>query len=636
MKKRKSQFPCGITISRVGAPPCGRPKWKWQAQGPAPTGGLFYVLVFRKHEFNSMKTLIALALIVISAVPVFSQDEKSAGADDNEITLVAAEPEEASLPQKASGLKSQAGAIEEGMKIEKGRISLDLKGVDIVEFLKILSVKIGKTIVPSKGVSGKVNFFLENLFFEDALDVILISQDLACDRSGEVTYVMSAAEYERLYGKKYNEKRKCIGLKINYAKPQAIYNTLGQIKSDIGKIILNEESGTLILIDIPEKLELMKQSVKALDKPLRTAVFDLKYAKPLEIKAQLSPSLTPGAGEIYVDDRSNRVVVTDLPQKIDEFKNLVDTFDVKALQVFIEAEIVQVVLNNQFQRGVDWEKVFSGSGPRDLDLIGKFSITPELSSYQKVSVGKLSRDNFTVAMKMLKTYGDTKILSRPRIAVLNNKEAKIMVGAREAYVSQTLSQAETTTVTSESIQFIDVGVKLNVIPAINKDGFVTMSIKPEISTVRETITTSLGSRVPIVETSEAETSVTVKDGTMIMIAGLMREEKRDDNLGLPVLSAIPVIGGLFGSRSKQKKNTELVIFLTPHIISGEKSLEGVNTASVSFKDNIPENLNKAVILKELEKVKAKPLAGLSFFSESPVAASPQENRTVLESEKSEK
>ncbi|MFH0828471.1 MAG: type II and III secretion system protein, partial [Candidatus Omnitrophota bacterium] len=321
--------------------------------------------------------------------------------------------------------------------------------------------------------------------------------------------------------------------------------------------------------------------------------------------------------------------------KIDEFKNLVDTFDVKALQVFIEAEIVQIVLNNQYQRGVDWEKVFSGSGPRDLDLIGKFSITPELSAYQKVSVGKLSRDNFTAAMKMLKTYGDTKILSRPRIAVLNNKEAKIMVGAREAYVSQTLSQAETTTVTSESIQFIDVGVKLNVIPVINKDGFVTMSIKPEISTVRETITTSLGSRVPIVETSEAETSVTVKDGTMIMIAGLMREEKRDEVLGLPVLSAIPVIGSFFGSRGKQKKNTELVIFLTPHIISGESSLEGIDTTSVSFKDNIPENLNKAVILKELEKVKAKPLANLPFFSEPPVPASQKENSPVLQGDKSE-
>jgi len=88
---------------------------------------------------------------------------------------------------------------------------------------------------------------------------------------------------------------------------------------------------------------------------------------------------------------------------------------------------------------------------------------------------------------------------------------------------------------------------------INKDGFITMNIKPEISTLRETITTALGSRVPIVETSEAETVVTVKDGTMIMIAGLMKEELRDETLGLPILSRIPVIGGLFGSRSNRRK-----------------------------------------------------------------------------------
>jgi type II secretory pathway component GspD/PulD (secretin) len=564
----------------------------------------------QKLVFNFAGVVLALGLVAVNTPAVFSQSKGPLEAYDNEIPMAVPLSDEASVNSQKSEQEALPDDIDKGMKVDNGRISLDLKGIDMLEFFKILSLKIGKSIVPTKGVSGRASFFLNDLIFEDALDVILISQDLACERKGKVIYVMASAEYERLYGKKYNEKRKYKGLKINYAKPQAIFNALGQIKSDIGKIILNEATGTLILLDIPEKLELMKETVRILDQPLKTVVFDLKYAKPADIKAQLTLSLTPGAGEIYTDDRSNRVVVTDLSQKIEEFKKLVDTFDVKALQVFIEAEIVQVVLNNHYQRGVDWEKVFGQSNLKDLDLLGKFPVTPSLSSYQKVSIGKLSRDNFTSALNLLKTYGDTKILSRPRISALNNKEAKIMVGAREAYVSQTLSQAETTTVTSESIQFIDVGVKLNVVPVINKDGFITMNIKPEISTLRETITTALGSRVPIVETSEAETVVTVKDGTMIMIAGLMKEEKRDETLGVPILSRIPVLGGLFGSRSKQKKNTELVIFLTPHIITGETSLEGIEPAKMALGKSMPENLKKAVIIKELEKVKAKPLATL--------------------------
>lgn len=506
--------------------------------------------------------------------------------------------------------------VDKGITVKNNLISLDIKGIEITDFLRILSIKIGKSIVPTKGVTGRATFYLNDLSFEEALDVVLITQDLACERKGKIIYIMTSSEYERFYGKKYNERRKFKGVKLNYAKPSSISNVLGQIKSDVGKIIIDENTGTLLLIDIPEKLELLEQAIKVLDQPLKTRIFDLKYAKPADMKQQLSAALTTGAGEIFTDDRTNRIVVSDLPKKMEEISNLVDTFDVKSQQVFIEAEIVQITFNKHFQRGIDWEKIFAQNSLKDLDFVGKFPVSPALSSYQKITVGKLPRDNYTVTMQLLHTYGDTKILSRPRIAVLNNQEAKILVGAREAYVSQTLSQAETTTVTSENVQFIDVGVKLLVVPVINKDGFVTMKIKPEVSSVRETVVTSLGSRIPIVETSEAETSVTVKDGTMIMIAGLMKEEKRDDHLGIPVLSDIPFLGSLFGTRSKQNKQTELIIFFTPHIISGDASLSIPEARKMMPKDIMPEDIKNTLILDELDKVKAKPLNTLPSFPET--------------------
>jgi general secretion pathway protein D len=275
--------------------------------------------------------------------------------------------------------------------------------------------------------------------------------------------------------------------------------------------------------------------------------------------------------------------------------------------VFIEAEIVQIVLNKQFQRGVDWEKIFSQNSLKDLDIIGKFQVSPALSAYNKLTVGQLARDSYTTAINFLHTYGNTKVLSRPRIAAINNQEAKIMVGAREPYVSQTMSQADVSTVTAESVQFIDIGVKLFVVPTINKDGFVTMKIKPEVSSVRETIVTSLGSRIPVVETSEAETVVTVKDGTMVMIAGLLKEEKREDALGLPMLSKIPFVGALFGSRSNQNKNVELIIFITPHIISENVSLSPEEAQRFVPKDIMPTDMKNMLIIQELEKIRAKPL-----------------------------
>ena len=88
-----------------------------------------------------------------------------------------------------------------------------------------------------------------------------------------------------------------------------------------------------------------------------------------------------------------------------------------------------------------------------------------------MTIGAMAVDDYTIALNFLETFGDTKVLSRPKIAVINKQEANILVGAREAYVTQSLSQGETTTVTSEAVSFIDVGGKLNVIPVINKDNF---------------------------------------------------------------------------------------------------------------------------------------------------------------------
>jgi general secretion pathway protein D len=201
-----------------------------------------------------------------------------------------------------------------------------------------------------------------------------------------------------------------------------------------------------------------------------------------------------------------------------------------------------------------------------LDLVGYFPTT--LSTYQKISVGTVANNKFSTILNFLEEYGETKILSSPRIVAVNKEEATILVGSREAYITETLSQAQTTTVSSESVQFIDVGVKLKVVPTIGKDGYITMKIKPEVSSVRETLTTTSGSKIPIVDTSQVETVVKVKDGTTIMIAGLIKEEKRDTTTGNPGLSRIPILGIFFGNRIKQNPKTELVIFLTPQLISG--------------------------------------------------------------------
>jgi MSHA biogenesis protein MshL len=461
------------------------------------------------------------------------------------------------------------------------KISLDLKGIDILELFKILSAKMNVTIVPTKNVSGRINIFLNNLTFEDALDVILVSQNLACERKDNTITVMTDAEYTKLYGRSYNEKRKFESIKLSYAKPSAVFNALTQIKSDIGKVIADETSATLFLMDTPERLEIMENTVKELDKPPQTEVFDLRYAKPEDIKTQLSSVITPGAGELFVDSRSTKVVVSDLPEKLQKIKRIINAFDSESQQVLIETKIVELTLKDEFQHDINWERILPNLYKRinQLDTVGTFPVSssfnpsPSLSTANlKVSIGTLASDNFTSAFRFLETLGSTKVISTPKIVALNNQEAKIMVGSREAYVIQSLSQASGSTISSENIQFIDVGVKLNVMPTIHKDGFISMRLKPEVSSVREIITTTLGSRVPIVDTSEVETTVKIKEGTMIMVAGLYKQDRRDDNSGTPTVLKVPFLKTGFGSRAALKKRTEFIVFLIPRLIGGDVSM----------------------------------------------------------------
>ncbi|OQB13407.1 MAG: Type IV pilus biogenesis and competence protein PilQ precursor [Candidatus Omnitrophica bacterium ADurb.Bin205] len=450
-----------------------------------------------------------------------------------------------------------------------GKISLDLKGVDINELFKVLSSKSGMTIITTPEVKGRVTVFINNLSFDDALEVIVTMQDLAYEKKDNLVKIMTAPEYEKFFGKKFGERKDIKTIQLTYAKPSNVLNVINSLKSDLGKIIADESTGTILIIDTPQATKLMEETIAHLDKPLESAVFNINHARSADIKTFLSELITPGIGQIIMDERNNKAVVTDFPQRLARIKMLMGEFDEQARQVLITGEIIEIQINDKFQRGVDWEKVFSDSLD-GLDLVGKFNVSPALSNYGKISMGTLATDKYNVVMDLLSEYGQTRVLNRPRLVVVNREEAKILVGTREAYITQSQSQGEATTITAESVQFIDVGVKLNVVPVIGTDGFITMKIKPEVSSVKDTLETPSGSFIPIVQTTQSETVVKVKDGTTLVIAGLMTTNDEEDIEGIPKLSRNKFFGPLFGKKSKEQIKSELVIFITPTIISGDQ------------------------------------------------------------------
>ena len=253
---------------------------------------------------------------------------------------------------------------------------------------------------------------------------------------------------------------------------------------------------------------------------------------------------------------------------MEEIKNIISAFDQKDKQVLIEAKIVQIVLSDEFKLGIDWQAILRNY--EELTFTSDFDVLSAVDKSGKVSVGTIDNSNYEIVLQALSTVGVTDILSSPSITAVNNQEAKILVGSTEPYVTSTTTTPSSGPVTTaESVNFIDVGVKLYVTPTIHQDGFVTLKIKPEVSTVTDTLETSNNNTIPIVETSEAETTVLVKDGITIVIGGLIKEEKTKTTKKVPFLGDIPLINIAFKSENDSVSKTELVIFLTPHIVSGD-------------------------------------------------------------------
>jgi TonB family protein len=188
----------------------------------------------------------------------------------------------------------------------------------------------------------------------------------------------------------------------------------------------------------------------------------------------------------------------------------------------------------------------------------------------QIVIGALGSSDWSVMIQVLKTIGDTDLLSSPRITALNNQEAKILIGTSQPYATNTVTQTTGLATTATNLTFIDIGVKLYVTPTINKDGFITMKIKPEVSSSTSNYTYgSPPTTVPIVTTTQAETSVTVKDGTTIIIGGLIKDQRTNTVDKIPFLGDIPIAGAAFRRTVKQVVKQELVVFLTPHIVTGE-------------------------------------------------------------------
>ncbi|MEI8175974.1 MAG: secretin N-terminal domain-containing protein [Candidatus Omnitrophota bacterium] len=473
------------------------------------------------------------------------------------------------------------------------KISLDLRDMNIVDVLKFLAIKGDFNILTSKNIEGRVTLLLNSVSIKDALEIILIANDLAYIQKTGIVYVQTAAEYLAMNGKKFSDSSKVKIVYLKYARPSYVLTALQNIRSNFGKIVIDEDTGTVVMIDTEEKLQEMSRAINEMEHKNETKVITLMYAKAEVVANQLKARLdAKSVGSIQFDERSNQIIISALSERMAEIESIVKALDTKTKAVLLEAAILQVTLNPSYNQGINWEKAFANAKNKllkSLDFVGAFPIASTVSSTAvptagKLAVGNISVNDFTVELQLLKQVQATKLLANPRIMAINNQESKIHIGDTVPYITSTTTGTGDTATTSEAVNWINVGIQLVVTPTINDNGMVSIKIKPEISSKIGDYKTPKGATIPIVNTTLVETSVLVKDGNTIIIGGLVKNDKSSITSGIPGLMNAPLIGGLFKSVSDSVTNAEIVIFITPHIMGGETEIPGQKGEILGLKD----------------------------------------------------
>lgn len=409
--------------------------------------------------------------------------------------------------------------------VAEGKIkSLEIKDAEIRDVLRMLAEQFDLNIVISDKVIGKISVKFSNVSVEEAIDAIVTINGYAYSKKGRVIKVTTPEEVER-------------------------------------------------------------------EAPI-TKVFVLNNAVAEDLKSSLEKTLS-SVGTIEVDKRSNALIVTDVPNVIETIKELIKELDKETPQVLIEARIVETILTDTRALGINWQirasatgtarpitfpfKAKTGGGeyyplsqPGDTGgTSGTADFPPNpgrgfpYAVKDDFTFGTLSFSEFQAVLEALEENSRTKILSHPRLVTLNNREAKILVGTRVPIPIYTFNE-DTGTYEISGYEEEEVGIALKVTPHVSPDGKIKLTLHPEVSSI--TGYTGPNNERPIIDTREASTQVQLRDGETVVIGGLIKRNKIDTVKKVPLLGDIPILGWAFRHKDKTVESTDLLIFVTARIV----------------------------------------------------------------------
>lgn len=522
----------GVTVAVAFAP--GSPYTVEKRNGSV-------VVAFPKGATEGKADLVARAAPG-SVPPVAKADEEPEPMD--------AKAEPASL-QGSQSWGFLTGSSDVGRKYRGQRISMDFKDADLTNVFRIIAEVSNLNIITADDVKGKVSLRLVNVPWDQALDVVLRSKSLGAAQEGNVLRIAPLSSLRKEEQDRFDAQKQ-----VDQSRQESL-NRAAEVKAT------------------------------------QEAVFDtipVSYSKASELLAKIKP-LTSKFGRLDSDDRTNMLIIRDLPQNIAEVKAMVATLDTATPQVLIEARIVEVETTFARELGIQWGGAYRDGSSTKFGMTGAQGVTgasnpgapidaattnpftasnppPSYAVNLPAAIGLgtgggiafgILRDNLRLdlALTALESSGNAKIVSSPKVVTVDNKEATIEQGTQIPY--STVSASGTNT------QFVDATLRLKVTPHITPDGRVSMKVEAQNDSPGETTPTGQLA----INKKKATTEVLIQDGETAVIGGIMQVARSEGQSGLPWLSKIPVLGYLFRKDTNTARNRELLIFITPKILKQE-------------------------------------------------------------------
>jgi MSHA biogenesis protein MshL len=468
--------------------------------------------------------------------------------------------------------------------IDTGRFSLSVRDADMRDILLLLSKDSGVNIIADSDVTGNISVDFTDLTLESALYAITrpLGYTFRMDR-GFIRVSKPILE-TRTFRIDYITGKRTSSSTMNAAISGG--GTAGGVTTPTSNINLNFTGATGAAQTTQGGSLSGQGNVQVTTSG--TSDFWEEIQKGLEVIIfGDSQGATKSTGGVSRGDSSGKklvinalagiIMVTDYSDNMEFIEAFLNDIEMAvSKQVMIQAHIIEVTLNDDYQFGIDWELIMR-SGMDSLTISQGLLIEPATEVFQIDFERPRYTEEISALLDVIEEQGQVNVLSSPKVSTMNNQKAVIKLTTREvSWVTSTFLNAEGNVLSSYTNPQIDeVGLFLDVTPQIDDDGMITMQIHPSISDkLRDSISPDGKSTKPVINVREADTMIKVKNGQTIVIAGLITDKLTESVRKVPIIGDIPLLGMLFRQTIQKKTKAELVILLTPYVLN-DRSIEDI-------------------------------------------------------------